>query len=195
MKTPEQKEELAARLVEAATALLFAAPRHEMQITNLNKALFYLDLVALRDHGDTVTHQTYIALKQGPVVANFEKRLVAELEARQLARQTQRGASKPLVLTGQPVEPYHTAMDTETVARVAAYFAEKTAKEASDYSHENPGWRIAWNDGAGASGPPKPIDLHLAMLQVLDDDPWLDEPADAALLRAFKEGAASAAPL
>ena len=53
------------RLIEAAAAILNAAPDRRLNAVVLNKALFYLDLASLRDRGETVTHNSYIALEKG----------------------------------------------------------------------------------------------------------------------------------
>ena len=94
MDTADQEKSL--RLVEAAAVLLEGAPHHALNVTNLNKALFYLDLVALRDRGDTITRTTYLALTQGPVVAKYPTRLVQALENARLARQITSGMAKPI---------------------------------------------------------------------------------------------------
>ena len=62
MSTNEKSE----RLIEAAAAILNAAPDRRLNAVVLNKALFYLDLASLRDRGETVTHNSYIALEKGP---------------------------------------------------------------------------------------------------------------------------------
>lgn len=49
------------RIGTAARALI-AGAGGAMQITNLNKALFYFDLVCLRDEGATYTGANYVAL-------------------------------------------------------------------------------------------------------------------------------------
>lgn len=50
-----------------------------MQITNLNKALFYFDLVCLRDEGAAYTGSTFVALEHGPVVDRYRSVLVEGL--------------------------------------------------------------------------------------------------------------------
>lgn len=67
------------KLLEAAMALLQASPRQQLNVVVLNKALFYLDLHALRDYGTTVTDQEYVALPQGPVVDSYKEILIKPL--------------------------------------------------------------------------------------------------------------------
>ena len=54
-------------------------------------------------------------------------------------------------------------------------FADGTSRQASDYSHENPGWRLAWNEFR-RSGKPCPINMRVALQQIVEDDPWMDWP-------------------
>ena len=97
---PEEKRD---RLVEAAAAILNAAPDSRLNIVVLNKVLFYLDLASLRDRSETLTGNSYIAIQQGPVVANYPKRLVEELESRGIARQiSEWDGSKPVLLESPP---------------------------------------------------------------------------------------------
>src|SRR5688500_388381 len=96
--SPDEKLEREERLVEATVTALEAAGGR-MNIVLLMKALFYADLAALRDTRHTVTRQPYLALEFGPVVAKYDKRVIAALERRGLAASDQEGDSKPLSLT------------------------------------------------------------------------------------------------
>src|SRR5262245_21678262 len=87
------------RLIEATVALLASAPGRRMQVTNINKGLFYLDLAALRDTGQTITKNVYLALKQGPIMHRYQDLLVKDLSAAGLLRQDTTGMGKPLVLS------------------------------------------------------------------------------------------------
>jgi hypothetical protein len=84
MDGPEKME----RLVEAAAAVLNAAPSHRLNTVVLNKVLFYLDLASLRDRATTVTGNTFVGIQQGPVVAKYPQRLIAQLEKRGIAKQS-----------------------------------------------------------------------------------------------------------
>jgi hypothetical protein len=86
----------ATKLQEAAMALLLHAPDRSLNIVVLNKALFYLDLSALRDLGVTVTGQRYFALPQGPIVGKYDKKIVDRLEKLGWAKQLQVGNAKPM---------------------------------------------------------------------------------------------------
>jgi len=167
MNASEKKE----RLIEAACALLDAAPSKRLKTTNLNKALFYLDLIALRDYGATITGCEYRAFENGPVVNRYKEALIDELVGRNLAKQDEEGMSKPLVLqTCISSFRYIDDEQRECAANIARHIGGIDARKASDLSHKNPGWREARRRGDCAT-----IDMFLAMQQVMDKDPWLDE--------------------
>jgi uncharacterized phage-associated protein len=176
------------RALEAAAALLEGAPSNRLQVTNLNKALFYLDLVALRDTGRTLTGCTYVALNQGPVLDGYKDDLIPALEASGIARQDDHGMEKPIVLI-KHVESFQYMDDSlrSAAATIAQHVASKTAASISEISHKNPGWIAAFEDGQGIGELPQRINMVLALDQVLSRDPWLDEPADEEVLRAFAE--------
>lgn len=172
-----EANEKSQRLVEAASAVLHAAPHYALNAVVLNKALFYLDLASLRDRGDTITHNTYIALRNGPVVSKYQQRLIKSLEERGIARQiSEWDGSKPIVLEDCP--KHFDFLDSDamiTVSDVTGFFADTTSKVASDFSHRNPGWQIAW-DCYQQDGKPTAVNMRIAMQQIVESDPWMQEP-------------------
>lgn len=177
--TEEEKAEKAERLVEAAVALLAASPGKKLNTVVLNKALFYLDLVALRDLGHTVTGNTFVALHQGPVVAHYDKRVVRKLETLGLAKQTIDGKAKPIALVSEVPHFKRISQEERAIAtQVATVLAGVLSSEASTYSHRNPGWQLAYSVGQKVGAPPEPINMHLAMQQIAERDPWIDAPSD-----------------
>jgi hypothetical protein len=175
-------------LIEAAARLLQAAGG-SLPITTLNKALFYLDLFALRDLGQTVTRATFVALPAGPVVAKYEARLVRALEEAGLAQQdeSEDGGAKPVCLLASPTTKALSDEATALAARIGAWASRRSAGGLSDLSHLNAGWRFAWDRGLGAKKPALPINMSIAMQQVLDIDPWMDESPDAEAAAAFAD--------
>lgn len=169
--------EKSVRLMEAASAVLNAAPQRRLNTVVLNKALFYLDLASLRDRAETITGNTYIAIQQGPVIAKYPQRLIDELEARGIGKQlSEWDGSKPVLLESCPEHFEFIDADTLILASaVTAFFADATSRQASDYSHENPGWLLAWNEFR-RSGKPCPINMRVALQQIVEDDPWMDWP-------------------
>lgn len=171
------------RLLEAASLLLSFAPNQTMKSVILNKALFYLDLAALRDLGRTISGNVYIALHQGPVVAKYDSRLMGALKNDGIATVTGKGDAILVTLTN-PAAPQHLRNEDRALAeKVADYFSQRSSAEASEYSHKNPGWRLAYRGGHEAGNRPNPIDLQIAMQQIVDSDPWLDEPVDEKTMR------------
>jgi uncharacterized phage-associated protein len=183
-----------ARVFEAIAALLDGAPGRRMQITNLNKALFYMDLAALRDTGATITDAVYLALDNGPVLNNY-KQIVQDLTEEKIAHQDVDGLEKPVVLD-QPLNTYHYLDDhgRALAVRIANFIAQQSAREVSKLSHSNPGWLVAFNKGRARNLAPAPIDMFLALQQLGDDDPWLNEPPDEAFQKAISGDCSNAVP-
>ncbi|MEM9767805.1 MAG: Panacea domain-containing protein [Cyanobacteria bacterium P01_D01_bin.71] len=163
------------RLLEAAAAILAFTPEKRLNITVLNKALFYLDLTSLRDFGSPISHNTFVALEQGPVVAKYPQRLVNALVEEGIANQESFEDAKPVVLNCLPSHLDFIDSNLEKlVQNIARWFSEKTSKEASDFAHQNPGWMLAHQEGLAKSQPAKPINLYIAMQQIVVSDPWMD---------------------
>jgi hypothetical protein len=185
---PVDKAEKGERLVEAGAAVLSGFASRRANVTVLQKVLFYTDLFALRDTGETVTRSAYIALPQGPVVSQYEGRLIRPMTKRGIADQIVEGMAKPIVLKQEPKYRLLSASEVAAARDTArAFDARKmTSAGASKLSHENPGWMLAWSQGLG--GPdrkPKPINMVLAMQQILDADSWLDVQFSAGESEAF----------
>lgn len=171
---PNEKSQ---RLVEAASAVLHAAPKRSLNAVVLNKVLFYLDLASLRDRGESITHNAYIAIQNGPVVAKYQQRLIGSLEQQGIAKQiSQWDGSKPVLLENCP--PHFEFLDSNAmilVSDVTAFFAEASSMAASDFSHKNPGWQLAWSQYR-REGKPVAINMRIAMQQIIECDPWVEVP-------------------
>ncbi len=174
------------RLVEAAAALLGAAPDRCLKIVSLNKGLFYLDLASLRDHGETFTHNTYVALEAGPVIAKYKTRLIRPLVEDGIAKQDTEGRSAPVSLLRLPKFVRMTDEVAKLARKVAHWCSGKYAEELSRYSHKNPGWLIARDEERHGNGEKQSINMFIAMQQILDRDPWLDEPISESIRAACK---------
>jgi uncharacterized phage-associated protein len=183
MATKKEQNERLERLIEATVALLENAPGRRMQVTNLNKALFYLDLLSLRDKGRTVTDNVYVALEQGPVMNGYQNELET-LSRIGLLRQDDNGMDKPVVLQcGRDTYRYMDDYLRATAAEVSRRIAAKSATDVSKFSHKNPGWISAYGRGKPNSRGAMPINMRVAMQQVVDDDPWLTSPPDEEVSR------------
>lgn len=148
-----------------------------MQITNLNKALFYFDLVCLRDRGETYTKTPFVALPYGPVVQNYKAELLEKLVADGRVRSVEEDGgwyvSKRLELAD---DEHHTFGDDyldRKAGEVAKALGTDRATEVSRLSHENLAWKVAIKAGSGT-----PMDMRLALHQVLDDDEWMSRDPD-----------------
>jgi hypothetical protein len=176
------------RLLDAAVAILEVAPANRLNITLLNKALFYLDLVALRDFGDTITGNVFVALEHGPAVAHYQKRLVKKLEKAGLAKQIDEDESKPVVLCKGAKSASLNDEEKALIERVTENVVRHigSSKKSSDYSHENLGWQIAYAAGQKKGLAAKPIDLNVALQQITEPDPWVDAPFEPAVAQSVK---------
>ncbi len=161
------------RLLEAAAAILDAAPNRRLNTVSLNKALFYLDLLSLRDKGSTFTQNAYIALEMGPVVAKYPTKLIKAMEREGIATQGEMGLANPVTLIRLPSLTRVTGEISEMASSIAKWCARQTSKMISDYSHNNIGWIIAREDERH-SGKKQVIDMNIAMQQIVNDDPWVN---------------------
>jgi hypothetical protein len=171
------------KLMEASMALLQAAPDGQLNIVVLNKGLFYLDLIALRDVGRTVTGERYVALPQGPVVEGYGTKIVKALEAAGLAEQLVDGRARPVRITKR-LPSFKCLTDTEVqlAGEVAKAVSPFTSRLLSDYSHHNSGWLLA-RRGAIEGLPAPEINMRVALQQIAwaDDDDWMEAEPDEAL--------------
>jgi hypothetical protein len=172
------------RLLEAAAALLNAAPGNCMNTVALNKGLFYTDLACLRDRGETFTQNSYIALPMGPVVAKYPQRLISQLKESGIAVQQARENAKPVKLLKLPAFAFITDDVLDIARKVSLWCCGQTSAGVSEFSHGNPGWLIARQDEQIAKGKKQAIDLHIAMQQIIESDPWIDEPLTSASMAA-----------
>ena len=174
---PSQKNiELSKRLTEIAAAVLSGAKDRKLNKTNLNKALFYLDLYSLCHWGKTLSDSPYMALEMGPVVAKYKQRLVKPLVNSGLAEELKEGMAEPLRLIKE-LENFEFL--NERAIQKAKEFgltcSQMSAAEISKRSHLNPGWAIAYANGLKKRQPAKPINLLIAMQELDDQDVWVDQ--------------------
>lgn len=184
------------KLMEATMAVLQSSPDRQLNIVVLNKALFYLDLYALRDLGQAITEQEYVALPQGPVVDGYRSAIIRPLTEAGLAEQLQVNKAKPVRVVKQLARWDHLSGTELSIAQqVGASFTPLTSTAVSRFSHENPGWRLAYRSYV-PGGPFPRINMRLALQQLCedDDDPWLDEPLDAATMALCERAGTSTRP-
>lgn len=168
--SPQEK-----RLMEVAASILDHTPEKKLKTAVLNQALFYVDLVSLRDFGEILSHNTYLALEHGPVIEKYQTRLVHGLLDAGLATQSSEGSTMPIVLQRVPDRlDYIDDSIAAVIEKVALWAAHQTAPEISDFAHQNIGWLVAYQEGIGSQQPPQPINLYLALQQVVDQDPWME---------------------
>jgi hypothetical protein len=176
MKTATPKK---TATVEAAEVILRATAEKQLGIVALNKALFYLDLVCLRNLGHTATEGKYVALENGPVVSGYQRALVRRLIKLGLAKEVKVDEyGRPLKLIARLPHYDHISPEIVRIAqRVASLIEKHRAIFLSRFSHDNIGWQRAYEAGQAKGLPARVINLHVAMQQICnDDDPWMDDP-------------------
>ena len=184
------------KLMEATMAVLQATPERQLKIVVLNKALFYLDLYALRDFGHVITDQEYVALPQGPVVQEYKTVIVGALTRSRLAEQLQIDGdkAKPLRVL-KPLDRFQhlDASELRLAEKMGASFSTLTSMAVSAFSHSNPGWVLAHRNYVEGR-PASVINMRLALQQLCDDEDetWLQEPLDSSVMAiAEKAGTAT----
>ena len=171
-------------MVATAATYALKGAGGRLGVIALNKALFYSDLVALRDFGATITGSRYLALPMGPMIASYERNLVGELEERKWAAQAEVGMGEPLVLLINPTSEL-TADQVELLEEAGGWASNRIATQLSTFSHQNIGWITARRQSLELNGQAQPINMGLALQQLMDadddheDDPWLVEPEAA----------------
>lgn len=61
------------------------------------------------------------------------------------------------------------------VSDVTSFFADSTSRIASEFSHRNPGWQLAWNQYQ-RDGKPVAVNMRIALQQIIEADPWMLRP-------------------
>jgi len=166
-----------AEQLHLASRALIAAAGGAMQITNLNKALFYFDLICLRDEGAAYTGAHYVAIEHGPVVNDYRRVVVEGLKRTRLVEVSEERFYQHVstTLRNIGVDP-DLGSDARNAAarRVGELAGGRRAVEMSELSHHNLGWRAAFQAGAGSR-----IHLAVAMQQIVESDEWLSAELDA----------------
>lgn len=144
-----------------------------MFMVNLQKALFYADLIALWEYGETITGQQYLAFPYGPCIANYDRKIVKPLEVAGLARQetAESGYGKPVVVSREMASfPHIEPRMLEILQLIAKEAATKGATTLSGFSHDNPGWILARKKSEQANGQAQPINMRFALQQFEDGE-------------------------
>ncbi len=173
--------EFTQRRILEASAVALASTEHGLGKVAINKVLFYADLHALLDHGESITESSYLALRMGPVVKGYERNIVEAL-AKEGCLKT--GAARRLVVTHVPELQVLPSFAADILVAQAKRLEGLTAAHISELSHRNPGWKAAWEIAQEKNGQGQPINMLRAMEELLEPDPWMEEGGehDAALL-------------
>ena len=112
----------------------------------LNKILYYADFAAFRQFGKPITGATYRKLMEGPAPREMltERRGLIQSGNAEIQQQVYfTGVQHRLIAKRQPDRELFDPGELEIVDQVIHFFWGKTAKEVSDFSHQELGWAVA----------------------------------------------------
>ena len=114
----------------------------------LNKILYYADFAAYRLLGQPITGATYQKLHEGPApreLLRFRADLIDSGRATLAQVPYFTGMQKRLVIApeSQPDTEIFDPQELGLVNQIIDHFWGKTAREVSDFSHQEPGWILA----------------------------------------------------
>ncbi len=117
--------------------------------TKLNKVLFFADFTHVRRTGTAITGAEYQKLPQGPAPRRLlpvREQLLANSEARLVREEFLGYEVHRLVPLRAADTSVFTASELETIDGVLADLAGLNARQVSDLSHDEAGWRLT-DDG------------------------------------------------
>ena len=112
----------------------------------INKVLYYADFAAFRQFGKPITGATYRKLDEGPAPLEMlaERRALIESGEAEVQKSVYfTGVQHRLVAKRASDREVFEPGEVDIVNQVMAFFHGKTAREVSDYSHREPGWKLA----------------------------------------------------
>ena len=116
--------------------------------TKLNKILYFCDFRAYAELGEPITGASYMRLTEGPVpreLLSERRTLIANEDANIERRRVFKFTQHRLVPTGTVSlsSELFSAEEREIIEDTIGFLCPMTAKEASDLSHDEPGWIMA----------------------------------------------------
>ena len=114
--------------------------------TKLNKVLYFADFVHVRRHGRPISGAEYQKLAQGPAPRRLRpvrERLVAAGDAEVVVEDFLGREMHRLIPRRDADLTVFEANELATIEKVLADLSGLTARQVSDLSHEEPGWRLS----------------------------------------------------
>lgn len=112
--------------------------------TKLNKILYFAEVSHLRRTGSPITASVYQKQPHGPTLRRMQP-FIRDLESDGAVKEIEEDyfgfAQKKLVPLREPDLSEFSAEEIESVLDMVRQFWGKSAKEVSDISHDDPGWR------------------------------------------------------
>lgn len=118
-----------------------AAHVHNLYRTKLNKALFYLDFAAFREHGQGMTGLRYAKADFGPVPDQYELLLAALVDNEVLSLREQ--GDGQVVVAGRGADLLAFSLAETSLLEAVSVFVNRfsTTSELSEFSHGERGWK------------------------------------------------------
>ncbi len=130
--------------------ILYVAGRSKDDVffgaVKLNKILFYSDFYAYRKLGKPITGAKYQKLGEGPAPKQMVpvRRTMADSDQIDIEHRPYfSGVQQRIVPKTKPKMHLFSKDELAIVDEVIKFFWSKTAREVSDYSHREPGWKAA----------------------------------------------------
>lgn len=112
----------------------------------LNKILFYADFAAYLELGQPITGATYRKLNEGPAPAEMppQRRILVDSGAATVEFRRYFGGPQQRIVPLRPAcREIFAPGELEIVDQVVGGMWHMTAREASDFSHQELGWQVA----------------------------------------------------
>lgn len=128
--------------------VLYVAQKTEEDVTagstKLNKILYFSEIAHLRKYGEPITDAQYQRLPQGPTLRRLLP-IVEELETAEHATEVTRDRfgheQRKLIALREPDLSVFTSTEIATIDDVIQALWGKSAREVSELSHDDAGWR------------------------------------------------------
>ncbi|WP_269305313.1 Panacea domain-containing protein [Aeromicrobium sp. HA] len=114
--------------------------------TKLNKILFYIDFLAYKTKGNSVTGATYQRRPMGPVpmqIVQAKAALIAEGAATNETRDFMGYKQERLIAAREADLSVFSEAELQVIDSVIVGLWDHTGSSVSDISHGEPGWRLA----------------------------------------------------
>lgn len=130
-------------LINAALWVADRLPENERRLHKIFKILWFADLAHLKKYGRTITGDTYVAMKFGPVPYFLYEEINSGRSASFRRESDRNGGIRPL---RKPDPKYLSETETEELDRAVARYRDESFTRLTDISHGS-AWKSAREAG------------------------------------------------